>query len=43
MPPVFEKNTADAVNIFLQSIKEDGTLKEISEKWFGQDVSVERK
>ena len=42
-PRVFEKNTADAVNIFLQSIKEDGTLKEISEKWFGQDVSVERK
>lgn len=42
-PRVFEKNTADAVNIFLQSIKEDGTLKEISEKWFGKDVSVERK
>lgn len=33
----------EAANTFIQSIKEDGTLKEISGKWFGTDVSAERK
>lgn len=30
----------EAVNEALASMREDGTLKEISEKWFGEDVSV---
>ncbi|UOQ92432.1 amino acid ABC transporter substrate-binding protein [Halobacillus shinanisalinarum] len=30
----------DAVNEALKSMKEDGTLKEISNKWFNEDVSV---
>nr|WP_279326017.1 amino acid ABC transporter substrate-binding protein [Bacillus sp. FJAT-47783] len=29
----------EAVNGALKDMKEDGTLKEISEKWFGEDVS----
>ncbi|MCI8835800.1 MAG: transporter substrate-binding domain-containing protein [Ruminococcus sp.] len=40
---VLDENVQRAVDTFLQNIKEDGTLKEISEKWFGEDVSVERK
>ncbi|UOR13516.1 amino acid ABC transporter substrate-binding protein [Halobacillus amylolyticus] len=30
----------DAVNEALKSMKEDGTLEEISKKWFNEDVSV---
>lgn len=31
------------LNAFIKEIKEDGTLKAISEKWIGADVSVESK
>lgn len=31
----------DAVNEALAAMREDGTLKEISEKWFGEDVSTQ--
>ncbi|WP_396172137.1 transporter substrate-binding domain-containing protein [Aeromicrobium sp.] len=30
---------ADELNEALAAIKEDGTYAEISEKWFGQDIS----
>ena len=33
----------DGLNAFIKEIKEDGTLKAISEKWIGADVSVESK
>lgn len=33
---------ADAVNAFLADLREDGTLSEISEKWIGEDISVEK-
>lgn len=42
---VFDKSNTelrDAMNKFLQIIREDGTLKEISEKWIGADVTVEK-
>lgn len=35
-----KKELIKAVNEALASMREDGTLKEISEKWFGEDVSV---
>ena len=31
----------EAVNEALASMREDGTLKQISEKWFGEDVSAQ--
>jgi cystine transport system substrate-binding protein len=34
--PKFEK----AINDALTSLKQDGTLKKISEHWFGTDVTV---
>ena len=39
---VTDEKVQNAANTFIQSIKEDGTLKKISEKWFGADVSAER-
>lgn len=33
----------NGLNEFLKEIKEDGTLKEISEKWVGYDISTESK
>lgn len=33
----------NGLNEFLKEIKDDGTLKEISEKWIGADISVESK
>ncbi|WP_153731110.1 amino acid ABC transporter substrate-binding protein [Sporosarcina obsidiansis] len=39
---LFRQNTEDLVdeiNKALDAMREDGTLKEISEKWFGEDVS----
>lgn len=33
------KELVDAVNEQLKAMKEDGTLKKISEEWFGEDVS----
>lgn len=41
---VVEKNNTqlkDAINEFLADLREDGTLKEISEKWVGADISEE--
>lgn len=42
---VFDKKNTElqgAMNEFLKVIKEDGTLKEISEKWIGEDITVEK-
>ncbi len=33
----------NAINEFLADLQEDGTMKEISEKWIGEDISVESK
>ena len=32
----------DALNEFIKILKDDGTLKELSEKWVGIDISVEK-
>ncbi len=32
----------DALNEFIKILREDGTLKELSEKWVGIDISVEK-
>ena len=37
------KELTDAVNKFLGILREDGTLKAISEKWIGADISEESK
>lgn len=34
-----DSKTVEAVNNALNKIKEDGTMKEISEKWFGEDIT----
>ena len=42
---VFAKDNTelrDAMNEFLQIIREDGTLKELSEKWIGEDITEEK-
>lgn len=42
---VFAKDNTelrDAMNEFLDIIREDGTLKAISEKWVGSDITVEK-
>lgn len=33
----------NAINEFLADLQKDGTMKEISEKWIGEDISVESK
>lgn len=33
----------NAINEFLAELQKDGTMKEISEKWIGEDISVESK
>ena len=35
-----DKELANAMNIFLDDMAQDGTLRKISEKWFGVDVSM---
>ena len=35
-----DKELATAVNAFLEDMARDGTLREISGKWFGADVST---
>ncbi len=39
-----KKNTElkDAMNKFIKVIREDGTLQKISEKWIGEDITVEK-
>ena len=42
---VFAKDNTelrDAMNEFIKIIKEDGTLKELSEKWIGADITEEK-
>ena len=34
-----ESKTVKAINNALNEMKEDGTMKEISEKWFGEDIT----
>ena len=31
----------DAINTAIDELRADGTLKELSEKYFGQDISAE--
>ena len=31
----------DAINTAIDDLRADGTLKELSEKYFGQDISAE--
>ncbi len=31
----------DAINTAIEELRADGTLKELSEKYFGQDISAE--
>ena len=35
-----DKELTETVNMFLADMARDGTLKKISEKWFGIDVSI---
>ena len=35
-----DTNMVEAFNEAFESMKEDGTLKEISEKWFGEDITI---
>ena len=42
---VFDKENTelrDAMNKFIEILREDGTLKEISEKWVGVDITTEK-
>lgn len=42
---VFAKDNTelrDAMNEFIQILRDDGTLKEISEKWVGEDITEEK-
>ena len=42
---VFAKDNTelcDAMNKFIKIIKEDGTLREISEKWIGADITTKK-
>lgn len=42
---VFDKENTelrDAMNKFIEILREDGTLKEISEKWVGGDITTEK-
>ena len=34
-----DSKTVQAINNALNEMKEDGTMKEISEKWFGEDIT----